>query len=72
MVSADEDKNGYISVEEVEHTLEHIGASERVTRKEIELAMKELGAEDNQIQVEELKGLLSDKRGLGVKAKTGS
>lgn len=64
LVSADEDKSGYIDIEEVEHALENIGASDKVTREEIESLMKELGAEDNRIHVDVLKSLLSDKRGL--------
>ena len=43
LVTADVDKNGFISVEEVEHLLKNIGASDKVSREEILLAMKELG-----------------------------
>jgi Ca2+-binding EF-hand superfamily protein len=66
LVTSDEDKDGFISVEEIEHTLKNIGASDKVSREEILLLMKELGSEqDDRVEVEVLKGLLHDKRGLG-------
>jgi len=64
LVAADEDSDGYITVEEVEHMLENVGVSDKVTSEEISQAFKELGSDEDRIAVDVLKGLLTDQRGM--------
>jgi len=65
LLAADEDKDGYISVQEAQHALEHIDAADQLTTEELSLAMKEIGAVDDRIEVTVLKKMLSDQRGMG-------
>jgi Ca2+-binding EF-hand superfamily protein len=41
--AADENNDGLISVEEVEHLLERIGAADQLSKDEIETIMKDIG-----------------------------
>jgi len=63
--SANADGDGYITVQEAENILEKIGAADQLTTEELAEALKEVGAVDNKIEVEVLKGMLTDKRGMG-------
>jgi len=65
LLSADTDGDGYITVQEAENILEKIGAADQLTTEELAEALKEVGAVDNKIEVEVLKGMLTDKRGMG-------
>lgn len=61
---ADEDADGYISMEDAQHALERIGVADKLTTEELELAMQELGATEGRVEVQAIKNLLSDKRGM--------
>ena len=63
--AADENHDGYISMEEAQHALKNIGASDKLTPEELTIAMQELGAVDGKVEVQVLKDLLSDQRGMG-------
>jgi len=48
-------------VQEAENILEKIGATDQLTTEELADALEEVGAVDNKIEVEVLKGMLTDK-----------
>lgn len=64
LTATDEDKDNKISMTELEHFLEHIGASDKMTRAELADFMTELGAEDNKVEIRLIKEKFQDKRGM--------
>lgn len=62
--TADEDSDGYISIEEAEHAFERMGVADKLTREEIAEAMEEIGAADGRIEVQVIKDMLTDQRGM--------
>jgi Ca2+-binding EF-hand superfamily protein len=62
--AADENKDGKISLKEMEHFLEHIGASEKMTRADLVELMTELGVKDDMVDIRIIKEKLRDKRGM--------
>jgi Ca2+-binding EF-hand superfamily protein len=62
--AADENRDGMISVEEVEHLLDHIDKRDRLSQTEIREILQDLGASDDQqdmVPVQTIKDLLSNK-----------
>ena len=64
LMAADEDKDNKISITELEHFLEHIGASDKMTKAELADFMTELGGEDNKVEIRLIKEKFQDKRGM--------
>lgn len=62
--ATDENKDGKISLQEIEHFLEHIGASEKMTKADLVQLLKELGAKDDMVDIQVIKKKFRDKRGM--------
>ncbi len=58
--ATDENNDGFISVEEVENLLKRIGAQDRLSKKEIEEVMLEIGIDEGAagVSITKLKDLL--------------
>jgi Ca2+-binding EF-hand superfamily protein len=64
LTATDENKDGKISLQEMEHFLEHIGASEKMTRADLVELLTELGAKDDMVDIQVIKDKFRDKRGM--------